>query len=96
MATRKLFVPPTLSCTDKFEDWIHKTEVWQCLTDLEKDSQGPAIYLPLNEKIRKRCSDIKVKDGEDGVDISIKKLKSLFSKDTWLMINLSRSKGQYI
>ena len=55
MATRKLFVPPTLSCTDEFEDWIHKTEVWQCLTDLEKDSQGPAIYLPLNEKIRKRC-----------------------------------------
>ena len=53
------------------------------MTDLEKEKQGQAIYLSLNEKIRKMCSDIKVKDlnSEDGVDILIKKLKSLFSKD---------------
>ena len=40
--------------------------------------------MSLNEKIKKTCSDIKVKDlnSEDGVDILIKKLKSLFSKDT--------------
>ena len=52
--------------------------------DFEKDKQGPAIYLSLNEKIRKMCSDIKVKDlnNEDGVNILLKKLRSLFSKDT--------------
>ena len=52
--------------------------------DFEKDKQGPAIYLSLNEKIRKTCSDIKVKDlnNEDGVNILLKKLRSLFSKDT--------------
>ena len=52
--------------------------------DFEKDKQGPAIHLALNEKIRKTCSDIKVKDlnNEDGVNILLKKLRSLFSKDT--------------
>ena len=52
--------------------------------DFEKDKQGSAIYLSLNEKIRKMCSDIKVKDlnNEDGVNILLKKLRSLFSKDT--------------
>ena len=54
------------------------------MTDLEKDKQGPAIYLSLDEKIRKTCSDIKVKDlnSDDGVDILINKLKSLFAKDS--------------
>ena len=54
------------------------------MTDLEKEKQDPAIYLPVNERIRKRCSTTKVKNinSEDGVDTLIKKLKSLFSKDT--------------
>ena len=84
MATRKLFVPPNLRSIEEFEDWLHETEIWQCLTDLEKDKQGPAIYLSLDEKIRKTCSDIKVKDlnSDDGVDILINKLKSLFAKDS--------------
>ena len=62
MATRKLFVPPILSCIDEFEEWLHETDIWQCLTDLNKDKQGPVIYLSLDEKIRKTCSDIKVRD----------------------------------
>ena len=84
MATRKLFVPPNLNCIEEFEDWLHETEIWQCLTDLEKNKQGPAIYLSLDEKIRKTCSDIKVKDlnSDDGVNILINKLKSLFAKDS--------------
>ena len=84
MATRKLFVPPTLSCIEEFEYWLHETEIWHCLTGLENEKQGPAIYFSLNEKIRKICSDIKNKElnSEDGVNILIKKLKTLFPKDT--------------
>ena len=83
MATRKLYVPPTLNCIEEFEDWLHETEIWQCLMDLEVEEQGPAIYLSLDDKIRKTCSDIKVKDlnSKDGVNILINKLKSLFAKD---------------
>ena len=39
MPTAKLFVPPKLSTTDDFEDWLHKTEIWQCLADLDKKKQ---------------------------------------------------------
>ena len=50
---------------------------------MDKDEQGPTIYLSLDEKIRKTCSDIKVKNlnSEHGVDILVNKLKSLFAKD---------------
>ena len=50
---------------------------------MDKDEQGPTIYLSLDEKIRKTCSDIKVKNlkNEHGVDILVNKLKSLFAKD---------------
>ena len=58
MATKRLNVPPTLSCIGEFEDWLHETKIWQCLTDLEKERQGPAIYWSLNKKIRKTSSDI--------------------------------------
>ena len=58
-------------------------QIWQCLSDLDKDKQGPAVYLSLDEKIRKTCSDIKVKDlnSENGVDILVNKWKPLFAKD---------------
>ena len=83
MATAKLFVPPKLSSIDDFEDWLHETEIWQCLKDLDRKKQGPAIYLSLDENIRKTCCDIKVKhlNSDDGVDIVLCKLKSLFAKD---------------
>ena len=50
---------------------------------MDKDKLGPTIYLSLDEKIRKSCLDVKVKDlnSENGVDIFVNKLKSLFEKD---------------
>ena len=50
---------------------------------MDKDKQGPAVYLSLDEKIRKTCSDIKVKDlnSENSVDILVNKWKPLFAKD---------------
>ena len=83
MAIRKLYVPPTRNGIKEFEDWLHETEIWQCLTDLEVEKQGPTIYLSLDDKIRKTCLDIKVKDlnSKDGVNILIIKLKLLFAKE---------------
>ena len=80
---KDIFILEILSYTYlTFLEWIHEIEIWQCLTDLDKDKQGPAIYLSLGEKIRKTCSDIKVRDinSEDGVDILVNKLKSIFPK----------------
>ena len=60
---------------DDFEEWLHETEIWLCLTDLDKKKQGPAINLSLDDKIRKTCSDVQVKDlnSDDGVQILITK-----------------------
>ena len=68
---------------DNFEEWLHKTEIWQCLADLDKKKQGTAIYLWLDDKIRKMCLSIQVKDlnSNDEVKILITKLKSLLAKD---------------
>ena len=57
----KLFVPPSLKDIDDFEDWLHETEIWQCLTDFDKEKQRPEIYLSLEDKIRKTCSHIQKK-----------------------------------
>ena len=72
-----------LSFIDDFEDWSHETEIWQCFTDLDNNKQAPAIYFSLDENIRKICCDMKVKDlnSDDGFDILLCKLKSLFAKD---------------
>ena len=47
MATAKLFDPPKLSSIDDFEDWLHETEIWQCLTDLDKKSKDQQSIFPL-------------------------------------------------
>ena len=36
MVTGKLFVPTKLSSIHDFEEWLHETDIWQCLTDLDK------------------------------------------------------------
>ena len=94
MATAKLFVPPKLSSINNFEDWLHETEIRQCLTDLDKKKQVPAIYLSLDEYIRNTCCDIKVKDlnSDDGVDILLCKLKSIFAKDINLAAFIAHDK----
>ena len=83
MATAKLFVLPKLSSIDDSEDQLHETEIWLCLTDLDKKKHGPAIYLPFDKNIRKNCCDIKVKDlnSDYSVNILLFKLKSSFVKD---------------
>ena len=81
-ASEKLFVPPSLKNIDDFEEWLHETEIWQYLTDLDKKKQGPGFFFSLDNKIRKTCSYIQVKDlnSDDGVCILIAKLKYLYHK----------------
>ena len=79
MAATQLFAPRKLSAIDEFEEWFHETEIWQCLTDLNKKKQGPAIYLSHDENIRKACCDINVKDlsSDNAVNILLRELKSV-------------------
>ena len=36
-----------------FDSRVHEVEMWQCATTLEKQKQGPALYLSLEGKARK-------------------------------------------
>ena len=43
MPTRKWFTSQSMNCIEEFEGWLYVTEVWQWLTDLQKDKEGPTI-----------------------------------------------------
>ena len=59
MASKRMYQPPILKSGD-FENWEHEIKIWQCVTDLEKKKQAPAIYLSLEGPARQCCADIKV------------------------------------
>ena len=50
MASRKLYALPVLNDDEDFENWLREVAKWQCVTDLDKKKQGPAIYLSFEEK----------------------------------------------
>ena len=85
MVTAKLLVLPKLSSIDDFEELLHETEIWQCLTDLERKGKDHSV----DDNIRQTCSDIKVKDlnSDDSVDTLMNKLRILFAKNIiWLCL----------
>ena len=52
--------------------------------EFREKKQGPVVYLSLTDKIRKSYNDISVRDlnKDEGLDIPIRKIKSLYEKDT--------------
>ena len=82
MASKRMYQPPILKSGEDFENWEREIKIWQCVTDLEKKKQAPAIYLSLEGQARQCCADIKVETlhSDSGVDELIKKLKTLYDK----------------
>ena len=83
MASKRMFQPPILKSGEDFANWECEIIIWQCVTDLEKKKQAPAIYLSLEGQARQCCADIKVETlhSDSGIDELIKKLKTLYDKD---------------
>ena len=84
MASKKIILTTSTSINRRIEEWLRELEIWQCVTDLEKKKQGAVVYLSLTDKIRKSCNDISVRDlnKDDGLDTLVRKIKSLYAKDT--------------
>lgn len=36
MTNEKLCMTPSLKTMDDFKEWLYETEIWKCLTDLDK------------------------------------------------------------
>ena len=60
MATKKIYTQPVIDQIVQIEDWLWELAIWQCVTDLEPEKQGPVVYLPLPDKIHKSCNDVSV------------------------------------
>ena len=38
MASTKICSPPVLDKINEIEDWLHEIKIWQCVTDIEENS----------------------------------------------------------
>lgn len=69
MASMNIYSPPIMNQIENIEEWLRELEIWECVTNLQKKKQGPA----LPDKMPKCGNNIPVhnlnKDG--GLDILI-------------------------
>ena len=59
---KKLYSPTLLKEIKDIEEWLGELQIWQCVTDSGKKTQGPVVYLSLTGKIRKSWNDILKRD----------------------------------
>lgn len=80
----KSIPPPEFSESMGWTDYKKEIKIWQALTTLEDEKQGPCLYLSLKGKAREAALELdidKIK-GKDGVDLILKRLDELFLEDT--------------
>ena len=41
-----------------FDSWKREVTLWQSITELAKNKQGPVLFLSLPEKVRAQCSSL--------------------------------------
>ena len=68
---------------DDYVSWKNDVEVWKLYTNEDKKKLGLAIYLSLKGKARDAVRELKPQDlgNDDGYDIVIRKLDSVYLKD---------------
>ena len=84
MASKNVKNPPHLENCATYELWEKKVELWQAVTDLKPEQQGPALVLALTEKAQDEVLEIPMTDikGTDGVKKILDKLATIYKKDT--------------
>ena len=83
MSSHSIKAPPSRSKSVSYESWLKEIKIWQLITDIPVDKQGPAIFLSLEGKAREAVLELEVSDisGVSGVANVIKKLDSIFERD---------------
>ena len=80
----KSIPPPEFSESMGWTDFKKEIKIWQALTTLDDEKQGPCLYLSLKGKAREAALELdldKIK-GKDGVDLILKRLDELYLEDT--------------
>ena len=58
MTSKNIKNPPPLEKSLTFELWEKKVELWQAVTDLKPEQQGPALVLALTDKAQDEVLDL--------------------------------------
>ena len=76
--------PPVLDSSTTFENWEMLVELWQAVTDLKVEKQGPALVLALSQKAREAALEIPMADikSTNGVELIKQKLGKIYKKDS--------------
>ena len=72
---------PKLQYDSDLDDWITEVRMWQCETVLEKNEQGPAMYMKLNEIGQECCKEIELDDltSADGPEFVLSALNAFYN-----------------
>ena len=83
MASKNVKNPPQLESASSFEIWEKKIEMWQSVTDLKPEQQGPALVLALTDKVQDEVLQLEsaVIKSDRGVSEILKKLATIYKKD---------------
>ena len=79
-------IPPILSKSKFYEDWVKKVNIWSRITSLPKLEQGGAILLTLEGEVEDAVLELSEDEivSEDGINLVKQRLDKLFKKNETL------------
>ena len=81
---RAFHPPPEFMESISWTDYKKEVKIWQALTTLKPEQQGPCLYLSLKGKTREASLelDLEAINGRDSIQLIIECLDVLFLEDT--------------
>ena len=76
--------PPLLSASTSYESWEKSLSLWQLVTDLKPEQQGPALVLSLSGKAKEAAIELSIDEIKSaiGVNLILDKVGQIYKKDT--------------
>ena len=82
--TRPVHSPPEFMESMRWTDYKKEIKIWQALTTLNPEQQGPCLYLSLKGKAREAALEVDLEaiERKDGIQLILERLDALFLEDT--------------
>ena len=82
--TRPVHSPPEFMESMRWTDYKKEIKIWQALTTLNPEQQGPCLYLSLKGKAREAALEVDLEaiERKDGIQLILERLDALFLENT--------------
>ena len=82
--TRPVHSHPEFMESMRWTDYKKEIKIWQALTTLNPEQQGPCLYLSLKGKAREAALEVDLEaiERKDGIQLILERLDALFLEDT--------------